>query len=370
MRKYISISLGIILIAISVFLAVVFIKNTNKKKPKIANTTKTVFVNIVKNKTIPIQINSTGSLIAKNRIEIYSEVQGVLNISKKDFKAGTFYTKNEIILSINTDEHLANLRSIKSKFHNILLLIMPDIKVDFPSEYKKWQTYLSLFDIDKGLEELPKTPSEREKLFITGKDIYTQFYNVKNLEVRLGKYTIRAPYNGVLTESLVTAGTLIRQGQKLGEYINAHTYELELAINSDLINFIKIGNSVNLNNIEQTKSWQGKVIRINGKVDQATQTIRVFVEVNAKDLREGMYLEADLVAKSEENAFEIDRKLLFEKNKLFAVKDTKLYLVSVIPVYYNDKTVVVKGLKDGTKLISKPLSGAYEGMKVKINNAK
>jgi hypothetical protein len=158
--------------------------------------------------------------------------------------------------------------------------------------------------------ELPKTNSDREKFFITGKNIYTQYYNVKNLDIRLSKYTIRAPFEGVLTEALVTSGTLIRPGQKLGEFINAQTYELELAINNSFIDFIKIGNSVALNNIEHTKKWSGKVIRINGKIDQASQTIRVFVEVRANDLREGMYLEADLFAKAEKNAFEIDFNII------------------------------------------------------------
>lgn len=370
MRRFISIIIGVIFIAISVALAVFFIKNSSKKKPKVAKETKTVSVNSVKNKTIPIHINSTGSLIAKRKIEIYSEVQGVLNIRDKDFKTGTFYTKDEIILSMNTDEHLANLQSLKSSFYNTLLLMMPDIKVDFPEEYDKWQVYLSDFDMDKNLGKLPKTSSDREKFFITGRNIYSQFFNVHNLEIRLDKYTIRAPYNGVLTEALVTPGTLIRQGQKLGEFINAQTYELELAINSNFIDFVKIGNPVTLTTIEQTKSWQGKVVRINGKVDQGSQTIRVFVEVKAKDLREGMYLQADLLAKSEKNAFEIDRKLLFENDKVFAVKDTSLYLVQITPVYFNDKTVVVKGLKNGTKLISKPVPGAYEGMKVKLSKAK
>jgi len=353
--------------AISVFIAVFLIKNQSQKKPKNAKTTKTVIVDVVKNQTIPIRINSSGSLVAKNKIEIYSEVQGVLNIGKKDFKAGTFYGKDEIVLSINTDEHLANLRSLKSNFHNSLLLIMPDIKVDFPSEYEKWQTFLSSLDIDKQILELPNTSSDREKFFITGKNIYTQYYNLKNLDIRLKKYSIKAPFNGVLTEALVTQGTLIRQGQKLGEFINANIYELKLAIKSSFIDFIKIGNPVKLNNIEQTKSWQGKIIRINGKIDQASQTFRVFVEVKAEDLREGMYLEADLVARAETDAFEIDIKLLIENDKLFAVKDSSLYLLQITPVFYNDKTVVVKGLGNGTKLLSKPIPGAFQGMKVKIS---
>ena len=367
MRKYISIIIGITLIAISIFIAAIFIKNSGNNYKITYITTKAEFVHVVKNRTVPIQINSTGSLVAKNRIEIYSEVQGVLNIRKKDFKAGTFYAKDEIILGINTDEHLANLQSLKSYFSNSIILIMPDIRIDFPEEYEKWQAYLSSFDLDKRLPELPATNSDREKFFITGKNIYTQYYNVENLEIRLSKYTLRAPYDGVLTEALVNQGTLIRQGQKLGEFISSRSYELELAINSKFIDFIIVGNPVKLNNIEKTKFWQGKVQRINGKVDQASQSIRVFIEVTANDLREGMYLEATLEARAETNAYEIDRNLLFEKDKLLAVKDTSLVLIEVVPVHFNENTVIVKGLEDGTKIISKPLPGAFEGMKVKVN---
>ena len=135
----------------------------------------------------------------------------------------------------------------------------------------------------------------------------------------------------------------------------------------DEVDFIKVVNPVKLNNLERTKFWQGKVQRINGKVDQASLTIRVFIEVNANDLREGMYLEAVLEARPETNAYEIDKKLLFENDKLFAVKDTSLILIEIVPVYFNEKTVIVKGLENGTKLISKPLPGAFEGMKVKVN---
>ena len=273
-----------------------------------------------------------------------------------------------MFLNINSDELTANLRSLKSNLHKALLAILPDIQVDYSSEYDKWQAYLSAsLDVNKTLQDLPKTASEQEKFFITAKNIYTQYYTVKNLEVKLRKHIIRAPYSGIITEVFVNQGTLIRQGQKLGEFISSDVYELELAVNSTFIDLIEIGNSVDLSNIEHTKKWQGKIVRLNGKIDQASQTVKVFIEVKAKDLREGMYLEADLVAKSETNAFEVNRKLLVENNKLFAVEDSLLYLVEIIPVYFNKKTAIVKGLENGTKLISKPLPGAFEGMKVKIN---
>ena len=67
-----------------------------------------------------------------------------------------------------------------------------------------------------------------------------QYYSIKNIEKRLSKYNITAPFNGVLTEALVTKGTLIRPGQKLGEFIDTSVFEIELAIEKRLLSIRKI----------------------------------------------------------------------------------------------------------------------------------
>ncbi len=369
MRKYISIGLALLLIIGAFIVVKIMIDSNQKKKIKAPKIVKTVFVETVKNKEIPIVISANGNLVAKNKIELYSEVQGVLKRLSKDFKAGTHYRKGEVILKINSDEHYANLQAQKSNLFNSITSIMPDIRLDFPNEYKKWQNYLESFDFNKTTPTLPQTNSEKEKFFISGRKIYTTYYNVKNLEVRLAKYTVRAPYNGILTEAIVTPGSLVRQGQKLGEFINPNIYEMEIAINAAYKDILQKGKSVELHNLENTKNWTGKVIRVNGKVDQASQTIKVFIQISNDQLAEGMYLEADVVAKSEKSAYEMPRKLLINNESVFVVvNDTILNLVKVDPVYYNDQSVVIKGLSDGSITLTKSVPGAYDGMAVKIFN--
>lgn len=366
MRKVISIGLGIILIAISVFVVKAMVAANQKPHQKAKKIVKTVFVDIVENKNIPITIKANGNLVAKNKIEIFSEVQGVLHTSSKEFKAGTSYKKGEIILKINNEEEYANLQAQKSNLYNTITSIMPDIRLDYSDEYEKWRAYLSGFDFDKPTPKLPATNSEKEKFFVSSRNIYTTYYNVKNLEVRLAKYIIRAPYNGILTEALVNPGSLVRQGQKLGEFINPSVYEMEVAINAAYIDLLQKGNVVKLFNLDNSKSWEGKIIRVNGKVDQASQTVKTFIGVSGNALKEGMYLEANLVAKQEQNAYEIARKLLVNNESVYVLKDSVLALVKVHPVYFKDKTVVIKGLKNGTKVLSKNVPGAYAGMAVKV----
>ena len=245
---------------------------------------------------------------------------------------------------------------------------MPDIRLDYPNEFKKWETYLKSFNINKTTPKLPDFNTDKEKYFISGRGILTAYYNVKNLEVRNSKHQIRAPFSGILTEALVSPGTLVRVGQKLGEFIDPSIYEMEVSINAEFADLLKVGNSVALTNLEKTKEYTGKVVRINGRVDQISQTIKAFIDVKHPDLKEGMFLEANLVAKSEKDAIEISRKLLIDNSAVYTVKnDSILSLVPVKPVYFASETVVIKGLKNNDKILTQPLPGSFDGMIVKIN---
>ncbi|WP_299434608.1 HlyD family efflux transporter periplasmic adaptor subunit [uncultured Aquimarina sp.] len=370
MRNVILSILGLLLIAGAIFGAKKLIDSKARVKPKSVKVIKTVFVDTIKNGTVPIKITANGNLTAKRRLELFSEVQGVFRGGSRLFKTGQPYQKGQTLIRIDASEYYASVQSAKSNLYNLITSIMPDLRLDYPEIFNKWQSYLSNFDINKVTPELPETTSEKEKYFITGRNIYTTYYNVKNLEQRLSKYIISAPFSGVLTEALVTEGTLIRQGQKLGEFIDTSVYEIEVAIGKEYSDLLKIGESVALSDLNNSKKYTGTVTRINGRVDQATQTITTFIEVKDSSLKEGMYLEASLDARKAENAIEIDRNLLQEGDKIFVVRDSILDMIDVMPVYFSDKKVILTGVPDGDVIVNKPVPGAYAGMLVKIYQSK
>lgn len=365
-RTIITSILGVLLLIGAYFIANFFINSNNKVRPQAKQVVKTVFTETATNGNVPIIITANGSLLSKHRIDLYSEVQGILNPSVKDFKPGVSYRKGEKLIAINSEEFYANLQAQKSNFYNVLTSVMPDIRLDYPNEYEKWQHYLNEFDINKTLNELPETNSDKEKFFITGRGIYSAFYNVKNLEVKLDKYQIRAPFNGILTACLVNEGTLVRPGQKLGEFIDPSVFEIGVSVKSLYADLLKVGKQVRLYNLENTRSWEGRVVRINGKVDAQTQTITAFIEVSGENLREGQYLEVELEGKMEQNAYTVSRNLLIENSKLYIVQNDSLKLIDVTPVYENKNTVVVKNIPDNAEVLSKPVPGAYHGMLVQI----
>lgn len=370
MRKIILSIVGILFVVASIFVAQKIIANKKvKKKPVVKKVIQSVYVTPVKNTDIPVIISSTGVLVAKRRVELYSEVQGIFNKSSKPFKTGQNYRQGEVLVGINSSEYYASVQAAKSEFYKLLTSIMPDLRLDYPDVFQKWQSYLTNFDMNKSLSKLPEVTAENEKYFITGKGIFSSYYNVKNLEQRLSKYTLRAPFSGILTNSTVTKGTLIRSGQKLGEFIQTGIYEMEVSVNSSYADLLKIGGTVLLSELKNKKGYTGKVTRVNQSIDPTTQTISATIEVKNSDLKEGMYLEAKLTAKEAKNAITIARNLLQTNNKVYVVRDTVLDLVEITPVHFSEKNIIIQGLKEGQLLLTKNVPEAYAGMIVKaINN--
>ena len=365
MRKIILFLLGVLIITGAYYASKSIANSKDRKRPTPEKVVKTVFIDTVQNADIQIVIPANGNLVAKRRVELFAEVQGVFRNGAKLFKPGQTYANGQTLIRIDAAEYYASVQSSKSNLYNSIAAIMPDLRLDFPEVFDKWQAYLNGFDLSKSTPALPEMTSEKENYFITGRGIVSNYYGVKNLEQRLAKYTIKAPFKGILTEALVTEGSLIRNGQKLGEFIDPSVYEMEVALSKTYASLLKVGENVKLNNLEKTESYTGVVSRVNGSIDATTQTITAYIEVKSEVLKEGMYLEANLNAKKESNAIEVNRNLMLDGDQIFIVRDSLLDIIDVSPVYYSDAKVVLKDVPDGTVILSKPVPGAYAGMKVK-----
>jgi len=365
-RKIIGVVLGLILLAGAVYMARESIANNKRPVREVPKTVKTVFTKPVLNTEIPIMVNANGNLLASRKIELYSEVQGIFKETTKPFKAGEYYRKGSTLMNIDSREFYTSLLAQRSTLFDLITNMMPDLKFDYPDAFGHWDQYLKDFDLDEDLKPLPEPTTDKEKYFVNGRQIVSTFYNIKNLEERYRKYTLTAPFDGILTESLVTPGTLVRSGQKLGELVAPDDFELEVSVNEQFMDIMRIGEAVALTDLSGQREWQGVVKRVNGRIDQSTQTVQVFIAVKAPELVEGMYLEAKIVARAETGAIEIPRNLLVNERELFVVEDEKLVLKTINPVHFTDNTAVIKGLEDGTLMLTRTIPGAYSGMLVKL----
>lgn len=367
MRKIILAIIGLAVVVISIFGALYLVNSNVKEKNIKKDIAKPISVKTVSNDDVLIEIKTNGNLTALQKFELFSEVQGVFEPNNKLFRPGQSYQKNEILVRINNEEFAASIRASRSEFISLLVSLMPDIQLDYPTEFETWNAYLNSLSVDKNLPSIPTIENKNFNYFISGRGILSSFYTIKNLEVRLAKFTIKAPFNGVLTQVDITPGTLVRPGQRLGEFINPKSMELEIALQKNYTEYIHIGDSVQLSSLDSNYRPVGIVTRINNQIDPSSQTLQVFVHVEGEQLNEGMYMEATIQGETIAEAFQINRSLINNENEIFVVKDSVLALKKINPIHFAKNTAVVKGLDNGDVIMTSNLSSAYSGMLVKLN---
>jgi membrane fusion protein (multidrug efflux system) len=369
-RQFVIIGIGMAILVVGKLTMNALAKPQERQVKKAGENVTTVFVDTVRNAAIPVYFESTGVLKALRRAELYSEVQGVMLADNGRFKAGNAFKKGEVLLAIRSNDQHAQLLSQRSAYESLITAVMADIKADFPEEYPRWTAFLQAIDVDKRMPDLPKVKSNKLKSFLVGKNVFGSYYALNNLEIGFEKYTVRAPYDGVLISVNIDPGTVIRQGQALGVFIQPYTYELEAATDAVAAERLKVGQEVMLsfNGLDE-KTWVGKVARLVPAINPASQMGSFFVEISTNDLKEGMFLQAKVKAKEVPEAVELSRSVIVNDDQLYAVVKGQLELRTVVVEYTNENSVVVSGLPNGSVVLSKVPPSAFPGMNVNIYKA-
>ncbi len=341
-------------------------KEPPKMRPSAGLSNILVDVIYVQNGIVPNKLSVQGTLVAFDKIQIFSEVSGILEETSRPFKEGSFFKKGDILAKINEDEVKYNLNAQKSALVNAITQFMPDLKIDYKESFKNWQQYLNEFDVEAPIKPFPNPENEQEKYFIASKNIQNQYFSIKSAETRLSKHIISAPFDGVLTTVAINPGALVRAGQTLGELMNTNNYELEAAVPLSELRAIKVGNRVKLFSSDIMREWNGQVKRISNQIDANTQNVKIFISATGQDLKEGMYLKGDVDAASFDKAVSLPRALLIDQNAVYVVQDSILRLQEVKVLKMTPDIAVVQGIEDGTALLNSKIATAFDGMKVKI----
>ncbi|MEL7145320.1 MAG: HlyD family efflux transporter periplasmic adaptor subunit, partial [Bacteroidota bacterium] len=321
-------------------------------------------VKTIKNTTVKSHLPITGRVIPKYTTQLVAEVQGRILSSEKSFKAGTTFRKGEVLLQLDSREFALNLESQKSAFLNILTGLMPDLKSDYPENYQNWLNYVNNYKTGKPLPPLPQTASKPEKYFVTSRQVYTTYYNIKAQEDRLSKFTLVAPFSGSLSSTTIDTGGLVSPGQPLGTFISDGNYELETAVSIELGSTLKIGQQIEFESRALGQTFTATVSRINNIVDPTTQNIPVFLRIRDSRLRSGMYLEGKVVSTSFQNAINIPSSTVNRDNTVHILNNGIISKAPVEIVGQTEDEVIVRGLEDEVKLVLTTFDYPIAGLKI------
>jgi len=295
-----------------------------------------------------------GRVSSYNNVSIAPVVSGRLLKGDVELKEGTSFKKGDILFHVNDDDVKASYIASKCSYLNVLSQCLPDIKFDFPDEYKKWNNFFNSIDIEKELPLLPKINSNKEKIYLASNDVLTNYYSLKKSEITLSKYFVRAPFDGSIVTVNKEIGDVISMNSTVASIIRTDIHEITVPVIVEDVKWININDQAEV-------SYNGyktiaKVDRKSRAVDEATQSVNIYLILKGKgNLLQGQYVDVTFSDKRIKG-LEIPRESLITGNKVYQLKDGKLIANKVNLVKKLDDSYIINGLDTSLVVVSESIS--------------
>lgn len=366
-RKLIIISSSVGILFLAVVLAFFFAgQKEDPKDQRPLAVKKTVQTKKVNYQTIQTDVVSYGRVETAQTLDLLSEVSGRMYQGNVRLKEGQRFKKGDLIFYVDDKEPSLNLKSQKSNFLRDLAGILPDLKIDFNDNFEAWNTYFSSLDIDKKFSALPEVTSEKEKIFLATKGIYSSFYSIKSAEARLDKHRYYAPFDGSIMQVNLQSGSFINPGVSIGRVMRRGVHELKVAVETKDIPWIQTNSPVKIYSDEMDQYWEGEVSRISDFVNQNTQSVDVFIAIKAsgKKIYDGQFFQAAIPARTVKDGMIMPRNAIYNGSEVFVVEDSLLKVRNIKVIRLADEEAIISGLELGEDLVIEPLIGAFNNMVV------
>lgn len=350
----------------------ILIKEEPKMRPK-KESKRYVKASEVKYTTIISPTSAPGRLSPMAEFDLVAEASGKLLQGKVHLKKGSTFAKGQVLFTVYPNELALSIKASKSQYLNTLANVLPDIKIDYPDQIERFNQFFSSIKIDKNLPPLPEIENEQFKIFLSSRNLISEYYKIKKDELQLSRHTVYAPFNGTFSEVYTEIGAYINMGGKVARMIQTDMLELEVPLERFDAKWVKIGDEVKVYSEKSGLEKKGRVVRKNLFIDANTQSQGVFIRINnasAPRFLAGEYLKAFFPGHPVKNAMEVPRNIVFNSDEVFVIEAGRLKKkkIDIIKIN-NENTLVFNGLPEGDSLVMQPLINVHEGSLVDVHKA-
>lgn len=369
-RLLITIGMVVLLLGVAAILSKYLADQKTPQKQSEQKVTK-YYVNAspVTYRRMQVEVKATGRVISGNVVDLVSEVQGKILAGDVLLKKGASFRKGDVLARIYKEDAEYNLKATKSSYLTLLASALPDLKIDYPDAYSAWQEYFNQLNILQTFPPLPEIQNNQLKVFLSSRELLSNFYNIKSQEEQLKKYTLTAPFDGTFTQVISEIGSVANPGTQIARMIRTDMMEVEVPVPAEEAQFLSIGDTVKVLPEKDNIKLEGRITRKAGFIDENTQAQSIFVKVGQKQeslLYQGQYVEAVFKGRYLDSVMELARNAVFDGNKVYTVEENKLKQEKITIHKYNETTLLFSGVKQGVQIVTEPLINAKEGTEVEI----
>ncbi len=322
-----------------------------------------------------VLVNGTGTVQARNQVEITPQVSGRIDWISDQMVNGGFFRKDEPLFSIEAvDYQLALDRAQANLAQAELELIRIESQAEIARE--EWAR------LKREDEEEPNPLVLYGPQLKTAKAaLLSAQAAVRQAELDLSRTRITAPFNCYVRNEMVDLGQYVRSGNSVATVAGTDAVEIVVPLPLEELPWLNVPRNNDQNNGsvanvildlgERQVNWRGRIVRALGDVDPRNRMASVVVAVlnpfeqqKTVELAPGMFVEVLLRGNELTDVIALPRTALRDEDTVWLVdKDNRLEIRKVEIIRREQRDVIVSdGLAAGDRVVLTNLAGAANGM--------
>ena len=347
-----------------------------RKPPK--RQVRLVEVNTVDRTAARTYINAMGTVVPSKEVTLKARVSGSVVKSAEAFVPGGHITKDSVILTLDQSDHIIKIKKAESSLENA----KASLAIEQGSQVIAREELRLLSESSP--EDIPQTDLilRKPQLKQAMAAVASAEADLRQARLELDRTMIKAPFNALIIDRNVNTGTYVSPGETVATIVGTDEYWVEAVVPLDKVSMIDLnydgGCPVTITSQSGSGSWEGRVVRVAGKLNETSRMATVIVGVSdplgynsnkgGPRLMIDDYVNVEITGRVMSDIIEIPRTALRDGDTVWVCSNDSLDIRPVTVAWKSkDKVYIEKGISTGENLVISDLSAPIQGMALKIN---
>lgn len=301
---------------------------------------------VVQPQALSETVNSTGSLVAEESVELQAETAG--KVVKISFEEGAHVKAGQLLVKLNDADLQATLQRAR---HHLDL-----------AQRRQRRT-----------EELQKNHLVREDEYDASvSEVNVQYAEIALIKAQIARTEIHAPFSGVVGLRYVSEGAYINASSRVALLQRLDRLKIDFSIPEKYSSRIRIGSPIRFTVAGSDVTYHGEIYAYEPYIDQATRTvlIRARVDNSEERLLPGAFASVELTLATVNDALLVPAVAIIpslDEKAVYVVNDGHAGRRVVETGLRTDRMVqVVSGIQAGDAVITSGVQQLRPGMAVAV----
>ncbi|MEM1203138.1 MAG: efflux RND transporter periplasmic adaptor subunit [Acidobacteriota bacterium] len=332
-------------------------------------------------RSLGLKVRSQGIVQPHTESLLSSQVSGQVVSIAPELEVGGFVQRHQVLVQVDRRNYQVAVEEAEARVASARLALAQE-GAEAELAQREWD---ALPDRDAAAGELAL---RRPQLMRAKAQLEAAVAALDRARLDLARTSIRAPYDGRVSEKLVDLGELVTGGLPVARIHATDRAEVLLTVTADQLGHLGMvpgapvasgqGPGVELHaEVGGLRHrWGGRVVRTAGLLDRQTQQHRLVVEIEdpyaqaggqTSPLPIGMFVEATLEGRRIDGAVSVPRHALRGDSELILVDaEGRLRLRAVDVIKFQDEQAVLKPgqILSGERVCVSPMTVVVDGMRV------